>query len=139
MKGLTAKQEKFCQLVASGKGQSDAYRGSYNAENMSDQAIYVEAYESMQNPDIALRIKEIQDEMAEAIKITVFSEVADLKKIEELASKAIHGKYQNSYDLSNWINAKKEVAKLLGLYAPTKTQGEITVKEAPKLEIDLND
>jgi phage terminase small subunit len=120
MKGLTAKQEKFCQLVASGKGQSEAYRGSYNVENMQDDTINNNAYKLMQNNDITTRIKQIQDEMAEAMKITVFSEVADLKKIEEIASQAIHGKYQNSYDLANWINAKKEIAKLLGLYAPTK-------------------
>lgn len=121
MKGLTAKQEKFCQLVASGKGQSDAYRGSYNAENMSDQAIYVEAYELMQSPDIALRIKEIQSSMQKKAEITALKLVEELKEIEELAKQPIHGKDLNNYDLTNWIKVKQEVAKLLGLYAPTKS------------------
>ena len=33
---LTAKEEKFCLNVASGMTLTDAYKNSYNAENMLD-------------------------------------------------------------------------------------------------------
>jgi phage terminase small subunit len=135
---LTAKQEKFAQLVASGKGQSEAYRGSYNCEKMADTSIYVEAGKLMQNPLIALRIKEIQESIQKKTEITALTLIEELKEIEELAKQPIHGKFGDR-DLTNWIKVKQEVAKLLGLYAPTKNETDLKIKEAPKLEIDLND
>ena len=46
-------------------------------------------------------------------------EGCDRSEIEEIAKQPLHGKFSDR-DLSNWIKAKSEIAKLLGLYAPTK-------------------
>ena len=40
---LTGKQLAYVQAILKGANQSDAYREAYNAENMSDQAIWTEA------------------------------------------------------------------------------------------------
>ena len=40
---LTAKQEAFCQGIADGLGQADAYRAAYDAEGMKDNVIYARA------------------------------------------------------------------------------------------------
>lgn len=60
---LTQKQESFAKCIAlEGMTYVDAYRNSYSAKNMSDDAIYVEASNLANNPKISQRIKELADE-----------------------------------------------------------------------------
>lgn len=40
---LTAKQENFCQAIASGMNQSDAYRSAYDAGNMKPETVQSKA------------------------------------------------------------------------------------------------
>jgi phage terminase small subunit len=61
---LTGKQEEFAKNIVQGMSQADAYRSAYDVEDMSDNAIYVEASRLMDNPKVALRIKELRDTLA---------------------------------------------------------------------------
>ena len=47
---LTIKQEKFVQNIMLGMSQADAYRASYNAKNMGDNAIYRKHLYSWKTP-----------------------------------------------------------------------------------------
>ena len=62
---LTAKQEAFCQGIADGLGQADAYRAAYDAEGMKDNVIYARASELMKNGKVADRIKELRSQVQE--------------------------------------------------------------------------
>lgn len=62
---LTAKQEAFCQGIADGLGQADAYRSAYDAEGMKDNVIYARASELMKNGKVTDRIKELRSEVQE--------------------------------------------------------------------------
>ena len=62
---LTAKQESFCQGIADGLGQADAYRAAYDAEGMKDNVIYARASELMKNGKVADRIKELRSQVQE--------------------------------------------------------------------------
>ena len=62
---LTAKQEAFCQGIADGLGQADAYRAAYNAEGMKDNTIYPKASELMKNGKVAARIAELRESVQE--------------------------------------------------------------------------
>jgi hypothetical protein len=55
--GLTEKQEMFAQGVAKGLTLAEAYRSSYNADEMKQASIYSEASRLMDNPAIAARAK----------------------------------------------------------------------------------
>ena len=66
---LTPKQERFVQLVVGGATYSDAYRGAFDVENMSDPAINTEASRLANNPKISPRIKALQESAAEAATI----------------------------------------------------------------------
>ena len=57
---LTAKQEAFCQGIADGLGQADAYRAAYDAEGMKDNTIYPLASKLMKNSKITARIAELK-------------------------------------------------------------------------------
>lgn len=59
---LTDKQEKFCINVASGMTLIDAYKNSYDAENMGDDTIYVKASELAKQDKIKVRIEELRKE-----------------------------------------------------------------------------
>lgn len=57
---LTAKQEAYCQGIANGLGQADSYRAAYDAGDMKENSVYVQASKLMKNPKIAQRIAELR-------------------------------------------------------------------------------
>ena len=67
---LTPKQEKFVRNLIQGMSQREAYKNSYDAENMSDEAIDVEACRLFKDPKISLRYKELQDRLDDATIMT---------------------------------------------------------------------
>ncbi len=62
---LTAKQEAFCQGIADGLGQSDSYRAAYDAEDMKENSVYVNASKLMKNAKVMQRISELRSEVQE--------------------------------------------------------------------------
>jgi hypothetical protein len=62
---LTAKQEAFCQGIADGLGQADAYRMAYDAEGMKDNTIYSKASVLMSDGKVAARVAELKSQVAE--------------------------------------------------------------------------
>ena len=70
--GLTAKQERFAQSLASGLSNADSYRASYDATAMKDNTIHTEASKLACNPAISNRVREILD--GKAIKNSMFTE-----------------------------------------------------------------
>lgn len=80
---LTDKQEKFCQLVADNNTQADAYRGSYNADNMKTDTIYKRASELMADGEIKGRVSELRNAISEA---NLWNRIDSLKVLAEIAS-----------------------------------------------------
>ena len=62
---LTAKQEAFCQGIADGLGQADSYRAAYDAEDMKENSVYVNASKLMKNSKITARIAELKSQVQE--------------------------------------------------------------------------
>ena len=54
---LNIKQEKFIQGIIKGLSQRQAYKEAYNAENMADESIDVEACKLFNSPNISIRYK----------------------------------------------------------------------------------
>ena len=105
--GLTDKQEKFAQAIAKGFNQSDAYREAYTAENMSKEAIGVEACRVMNNPKVSLRVKELKERALKRFDITVDDLVAELEEAREIA--------KLSSQPSAMVSATMGKGKVLGL------------------------
>lgn len=57
---LTAKQEAFCQAIADGMTQADAYRTAYNAVNMKPESVQVKACELTKDGKISVRVAELK-------------------------------------------------------------------------------
>jgi NH3-dependent NAD+ synthetase len=62
---LTAKQEAFCQGIADGLGQADAYRMAYDADGMKDNTIYSKASVLMSDGKVTARVAELKAQVAE--------------------------------------------------------------------------
>jgi len=66
---LTAKQERFAQLVASGINSSDAYRQAYDPKKSSDVTINKEASALRCSPNIARRIEQLMEPVKQKIVV----------------------------------------------------------------------
>jgi len=68
---LTDKQEAFCQSYVELNDRSAAYRVAYDAEAMNSNSVRVAAHEVFNNPNVTLRIEELQSEIRERNKIKI--------------------------------------------------------------------
>lgn len=107
---LTAKQEAFAQAIADGMNQADAYRTAYDAENMADTSVYVEASKLIDNPNVAQRVKELKDTLANRVLWT-----------REMSVKALVQTFKESSG-SVKVAAVKELNAMHGYNEPSKLQ-----------------
>jgi phage terminase small subunit len=105
---LTAKQEAFCQGIADGLGQADAYRAAYDAEAMKDSTVYPHASRLMNNDKVKARIAELKSQVAEKQLWT-----------REMSVKALVRAY-NEGNSSAKVAAVKELNAMHGYNEPAK-------------------
>lgn len=113
MKPLTPQQEKFAQLVAEGKNQSDAYRGAYKAGKMLAKTITEKASVLMAQGNVSARVAELRSKAQVKTVITLESHLAELERLRDLALE--NGKFEAA------INAEVHRGKAKGLYV-SKTE-----------------
>jgi phage terminase small subunit len=132
---LTEKQEKFVLNVLSGMSNIDAYKDSYDCENMSDNAISVEASRLLQNPKISLRLKELREDVAKPTILSAQERLEYLTRIINGEEKEkvffINGDVEIAYEKPVEINTKLKAVdlmnKMTGEYV-TKVEGNMNVK-----------
>lgn len=82
---LTPKQEKFCLVYLETGNASEAYRQSYNAENMSQNALNREASVMLDNPKIAQRLEQLRAPIIKKAQLTVEDLLRELEEARQLA------------------------------------------------------
>jgi phage terminase small subunit len=113
---MTPKQEAFCQAIADGKNQSDAYRLAYNAANMNPNTVNRKAHDLMNDGNITARIKELRDKLQERVLITREGVLQAILETIEIGK--LNGKPMEIYKGYEIIN------KMLGYDAPQKIEVE---------------
>ena len=137
---LTPKQERFIQNIVSGMSQRQAYKDAYDAENMTDESIDVEACRLFNNPNVSLRYKELLEEIKDAAIMTAtermiwLSEVVKGIQLEDKTEWADGESYtyQKAADLNTKIKALDTLNKMSGEYT-TKIEGNIGVSKLEDL------
>ena len=109
---LTPKQEEFAQQWYATGNKTEAYRRAYNAKNMANEVISIEASKVSSNPKVSIRFAELQKAGQERTKTTVDDLDAMLKDAVELA--------KSISNPSAIVSAVTALAKLHGLNAPDK-------------------
>ena len=105
---LTAKQEAFCQGIADGLGQADSYRAAYDAEDMKENSVYVNASKLMKNAKVMQRISELRSEVQEK---QLWS--------REMSVKALVAAYREGSGAVK-VSAVKELNAMHGYNEPSK-------------------
>lgn len=108
---LTDKQERFCIAIAKGDKQSDAYKGAYNAVNMTDKTIIEKASKLMAQDNIRARCEELRSKVvAHMEKEAIFTVESVLNDIKELIER------NKETDDRVALEGMKTVAKHLGMF-----------------------
>lgn len=137
---LTAKQEKFVRNLVQGMSQREAYKNSYNAENMSDKVIDNEASLLFNSPEISVRYKELQDRLANATIMTAQERLEFLTEVikgiqGETIMQIVDGEEQIlnvPTSLKNKLSAVDIMNKMQGEYT-TKIEGEVKISKLEDL------
>jgi len=82
---LTPKQESFTQRYVELGNASEAYRQSYDAENMSANSIKVEASRLLDHPNVALTIDGLRQKHQKRHEVTIDSLTDELEEVRQLA------------------------------------------------------
>jgi len=133
---LTIKQEKFCMVYVETGNASEAYRQAYNAENMSNEAVWVEGSRLMDNPNVSLRIEELKRSHVERHELTVNDLVKELEEARQAALSAMVVQSSAS------VAATMGKAKLLGLIVDkNETTGKdgAPIQHAVSIKIEFDD
>ena len=123
---LTAKQEQFVQNIIQGMSQADAYRSAYNCKRMSDNAIYVNASKLVADAKVALRIKELREQLATPAIMSA------QERLEWLTERIT----DDDVDINAKLKAIDIMNKMQGEYVQ-KVEAE--VKNAISINIELSD
>lgn len=110
---LNPKQERFCQLVASGKTQSDAYRGAYGQGKQTDKSINEKASTLMAKVNIKSRVVSLREQLASKLLWTREDSINKLKEAFEIADKT-----------TDIVAVTKELNAMHGYNAPVKMEIE---------------
>lgn len=79
---VTPQQEKFCQLIAVGLNQSDAYRAAYNIKRAQAKTVHEKASRLAAEGKVKARVDEIRKPIIEEVRY-------DLRKAMDEAEKAM--------------------------------------------------
>ena len=138
---LTARQEKFCQGIADGMTQTDAYKAAYGALNYKINTIYVRASELLNNSKIQVRVDELKAALAKkhlwtremSVKIlghiAMKKEAFDNNKIAAIRElNLMHGFNSSSGDLDSYVLPVRIVREPID---GRKVSGECTTGQVP--------
>ena len=130
---LTPKQEKFVRNLIQGMSQREAYKNSYDAENMTDKTIDEEACRLFNDCKISARYKELQDRLEDATIMTAKERLEYLTEVimglqSEKVIQVVNGE-AIEVDVPASIKNKLSAIDLMN-----KMQGEYV----QKIEADVN-
>jgi phage terminase small subunit len=115
---LTTKQENFAKAIVEGMNQADAYRSAYRCKNMSDNSIYVNASKLVNDTKVALRIKELREQLVKPSIKTAQERMEWLSRIMD----------SNEETTADKLKASDQLNKMEGLYVQN-IRGEIKMKK----------
>ena len=118
---LTPKQERFIQNIVSGMTQREAYKNSYNTENMKDETIDKEACLLFNSPKIAERYRELMDKLEDE---SIMSAKERMKWLTDVVKGKVKNtsygsngeSYENEAYISDKLKANDTLNKMRGEY-----------------------
>lgn len=114
--GVTPQQERFAQLVASGKSQADAYREAYpKSQKWAANAVHSKSSALAAIGKVRQRVSELRKPMVEDAQITLAGHLAALATLRDQAASA------TKFDAA--VKAEELRGKTAGFYVERKEEG----------------
>ncbi len=107
---LTRRQEAFCQALADGQNQSDAYRVAYSAARMKAETVQNSAYKLLKNGEVSARVRSLKHELA---SIALWTREDSVRELADIARGA-------GAKAAEKVAAIKELNLMHGFNAPTE-------------------
>lgn len=129
--GLTAKQEAFCMAIISGTGWTEAYRKSYETENMSAATIHRTAFKLATSPKIAARLERAEREKQAEQRMQRLSRAERVvQKLEQVALR------DGDAD-GTQVRALELLGKTLGLFVDRVETEDKTPRDADAIRKEI--
>lgn len=110
---LTPKQERFCQCIADGMSQADAYRSSFDVKpTTKPETVQANASRLMSDSMVSARVKELRDMLTEK---AIWTREDSARVLSEIALG-----HDEQGKTSDRVAAVKELNAMHGFNAPTK-------------------
>ena len=141
---LTPKQEKFIQNIVSGMSQRQAYKDAYNAGNMTDESIDVEACKLFNDTKVSQRYQELMKKLEDTAIMTAKERMIWLSEVVKGIQKEKEAVFTDGdvvikdveTDISTKIRAVDTLNKMSGEYV---TKVEADVNTDVNISIELSD
>lgn len=140
MKGLTIKQENFCNYYIESGNTSDAYRRAYSCEKMKDKQVWEESCKLLSSPKVAQRVKELQEEQKNKSDITKERILQELSGIAFSSIASMHNTWIERKEFDELSDKEKSAIKSISTKILKKNIGtsdapEIVGVEYVKIEL----
>ena len=110
---LTPKQERFCQCIADGMSQADAYRNAFDVKPMTKpETVQESASRLMKDPKVSARVQVLRDMLTEK---AIWTREDSARVLSEIALG-----HDEQGKTSDRVAAVKELNAMHGFNAPTK-------------------
>lgn len=143
-KGLTIRQEKFCNYYLECGNASEAYRRAYpSSQKWKDNSIYRAASVLLKNTKVSQRVQEIKSKQSKQGEITreymldFFTRVLRGERVEDSIERVSYGEGDDKRVVvkakavsKSW--AAERICKMLGYDAPLEVKADVTNKLSDK-------
>lgn len=99
MTKITIKQEKFCNKFVECGNASEACRHAYSCDNWKEHSVWIKASKLLKSTKVALRVKELQNELKSKSDIT---KEGNLKALANIAYTSIASFHKTWVDLKDF-------------------------------------
>jgi len=124
---LTEKQESFCQAYIELDNKSRAYRVAYDADAMNENSVAVAAQEAFKNPNVSLRIEELQNEIRERNKTKIDDVLSVLSEMIKFDISELYDENDNLKSIHDIPKAHRQMISSLKVFE--EFQGSGTTRE----------
>lgn len=137
-KGLTIKQEKFCNKYLECGNASEAYRYAYDCSNMSNNAVWNASSILLDNPKVTQRIKELQSSFQKKTEITKERVLNELVKIGFSSIAYMHNSWIDRVEFDQLTDDQKACIKSIQTKVEKRSYDD-EVRNVEMVKIELYD
>ena len=137
-KGLTIKQEKFCNKYLECGNASEAYRHAYNCLKMSDNSVWCNASQLLSDTKVIQRIKELQSSFQKKTEITKERVLNELVKIGFSSIAYMHNSWIDRVEFDQLTDDQKACIKSIQTKVEKRSYDD-EVRNVEMVKIELYD